>query len=129
MARSKSPKEKLPEVQPDPEMRERARAAQANRTKKKENILDKYAYHIVFGVFGAVMLWFLVSTFWRSGPNVNTTLVNDPSYINERNSAGLTFTVGEVSLFKDFKLVDAKSLINNQASNKKQLYICNTGNK
>lgn len=35
MARSKSPKDKAPEVQTDPEMRERARAAQANRSKKK----------------------------------------------------------------------------------------------
>ena len=32
-------------------------------------------------------------------------------------------------MFKDYKLVDAKNLINNQASNKKQLYRCNTGNK
>jgi hypothetical protein len=40
-----------------------------------------------------------------------------------------SFRVGEVSLFKDYKLVDAKLLINNQASNKKQLYICNKGNK
>lgn len=75
------------------------------------------------------MLWFLVSTFWRSGPNVNTTLVNDEYYIQESNSAGLSFTVGQVNLFKDYKLVDAKALINNQASNKKQLYICNKGNK
>lgn len=129
MARSKSPKEKSPEVQTDPQMRERARAAQANRSKKKQNILDKYAYHIVFGIFGAVMLWFLITTFWKSGPNVNTTLVNDPSFIEQRNSARGSFTVGEVSLFKDYKLVDAKNLINNQASNKKQLYICNKGNK
>ncbi len=35
MARSKSPKEKLPDVPADPEMRERARTAQANRSKKK----------------------------------------------------------------------------------------------
>ena len=62
------------------------------------------------------MLWFLITTFWKSGPNVTTTLVNG-------------FKVGEVSLFKDYKLVDAKNLINNQASNKKQLYICNKGNK
>lgn len=81
MARSKSPKERAPEVATDPEMRERARAAQANRSKKKENILDKYAYHIVFGVVGLIMAWFLISTFWKSGPNVNTTLVNDPSFI------------------------------------------------
>lgn len=81
MARSKSPKEKAPEVQTDPQMRERARSAQANRSKKKENILDKYAYHIVFGVFGVVMAWFLITTFWKSGPNVNTTLVNDPNFI------------------------------------------------
>lgn len=75
-------------------MRDRAKAAQANRSKKKENVLDKYAYHIVFGVFGAVMLWFLVTTFWKSGPNVNTTLVNDPSYIQEINSMGASFKVG-----------------------------------
>lgn len=40
-----------------------------------------------------------------------------------------TFTVGEVKMFDEYKLADAKKLINNQASNKKQLYKCNTGNK
>jgi len=71
----------------------------------------------------------MISTFWKSGPNVNTTLVNDQDYIDERNGLGTTFTVGPVSLFNEYKLVDAKALINNQASNKKQLYICNKGNK
>lgn len=75
------------------------------------------------------MLSFLVSTFWKSGPNVNTTLVNDLSYIEERNAMQGTFAVGEVKMFDGYKLVDAKQLINNQASNKKQLYRCNTGNK
>ncbi len=83
----------------------------------------------MFGIFGFVMLWFLITTFWKSGPNVTTTLVNDLDYIEERNSLQAGFKVGEVSLFKDYKLVDAKNLINNQASNKKQLYICNKGNK
>jgi hypothetical protein len=129
MARSKSPREKSPEVQTDPQMQERARAGQANRSKKKVNVLEKYSYHIVIGVFLAAMTWFLVSTFWRSGPNVSTTLVNDPAFIEERNAMKGTFKVGEVSLFKDYKLVDAKSLINNQASNKKQIYLCNKGNK
>ena len=32
-------------------------------------------------------------------------------------------------MFDGYKLVDAKFLINNQASNKKQLYRCSTGNK
>lgn len=71
----------------------------------------------------------MVSTFWKSGPNVNTTLVNDPDFISQRNSMKSTFTVGEVKMFDGYKLVDAKNLINNQASNKKQLYKCNTGNK
>lgn len=75
------------------------------------------------------MVWFMISTFWRSGPNVNTTLVNDADYIAQRNSEGTTFTVGTVSLFEDYKLVDAKFLINNQISNKKQLFYCGKGNK
>lgn len=82
MARSKSPKEGAPPVETDPQMRERARMAQANRSKKKESPLDKYSYHLVFGIFGVLMAMFLISTFWKSGPNVNTTLVNDPDYIN-----------------------------------------------
>lgn len=129
MARSKSPREGAPEVKPDPQMRERAREAQANRSKKQLSFLDKYAYHLVFAVFGVMMLSFLVSSFWKSGPNVNTTLVNEPSFIDEINSKKVTFTVGEVKMFDGYKLVDAKYLINNQASNKKQLYRCNTGNK
>ena len=35
MAKSKSPKDRSPEVQVDPETREKARIAQANRSKKK----------------------------------------------------------------------------------------------
>lgn len=110
-------------------MRERARLAQASKSKKKQDFLDKYSYHLVFGVFGVLMLVFLINTFWKSGPNVNTTLVNDADYISERNNMKSTFTVGPVKMFQDYKLVDAKNLINNQASNKKQLYRCNTGNK
>lgn len=45
-------------------------------------MLEKYSYHLVFGIFGGLMLLFLISTFWKSGPNVNTTLVNDQDYIN-----------------------------------------------
>ena len=81
MARSKSPKEGAPSVDPDPGMKERAKAAQMNRSKKKENLLDKYSYHIVFGVFGVIMAVSLMNSFWKSGPNVNTTLVNDADFI------------------------------------------------
>ena len=35
MARSKSPKEGAPPVETDPDMKERAKKAQANRSKKK----------------------------------------------------------------------------------------------
>ena len=52
-----------------------------NRSKKKENLLDKYSYHIVFGVFGVIMAVSLMNSFWKSGPNVNTTLVNDADFI------------------------------------------------
>ena len=129
MARSKSPKEGAPHVEADPQMKERARQAQANRSKKKEGFLDKYSYHLVFAVFGIIMAVSLLSSFWKSGPNVSTTLVNDLSYVQERNGAGLSFTVGESKMFENYTLADAKFLINNQASNKKQLYRCNTGNK
>lgn len=61
--------------------------------------MDKYAYHLVFGILAVVMLGALVHSFWKSGPNVQTTDVNDESYISERNSLGSSFEVGKVSLF------------------------------
>ncbi len=42
------------------------------------------------------MLGALVHSFWKSGPNVQTTDVNDEAYITERNNAGASFTVGKV---------------------------------
>lgn len=42
---------------------------------------------------------------------------------------GASFEVGTVSLFEGYKLFDVKNLLNAQASNKQQLYLCNTGNK
>jgi len=75
------------------------------------------------------MLVALFHSLWKSGPNVQTTDVNDPSYIAERNGLGSSFEVGSVSLFDGYKLIDVKNLLNAQASNKQQLYLCNTGNK
>lgn len=75
------------------------------------------------------MLGALIHSFWKSGPNVKTTDVNDDSYIAERNGMGSSFEVGRVSLFDGLKLIDIKNLLNAQASNKQQLYLCNTGNK
>jgi len=83
----------------------------------------------VFGVFGAIMVFALLQSFWKTGPNIHTTMVNDEAYIKEVNSMGATFEVGPTPMFNDYKLVDVKNLINNQASNKQSLYRCSTGNK
>lgn len=75
------------------------------------------------------MVLVLVNAFWKSGPNVQTTDVNDADFIAQRNSQGMSFTVGKVDMFDGYKLIDAKRIINSQSSNKQQLYRCNTGNK
>jgi hypothetical protein len=67
-------------------MKERARKAQAQHSKKKEDLLDKYSYHIVFGILILLLLIALVNSLWKSGPDVYTTLVNDPDYITKINS-------------------------------------------
>lgn len=130
MAKSKSPKKDGADVvEADPEARERARKAQAERSKKKEDLLDKYAYHIVFGVLIFLVVVAVVNSLWKSGPDVHTTEVNDASYISSLNNEGRTFSVGPTKMFEGYKLVDAKRTINVQSSNKQQLYKCNTGNK
>ena len=129
MPKSKSPKKEGPEsVEADPEMQERARKAQAQRSKKKEDLLDKYAYHIVFGLLIGVLALVLLNNFWKGGPDVYTTQVNDASYIDSINSQGLSFTVAANKMFDGYTLAEAKKTINVQASNKQQLYKCNTGN-
>jgi hypothetical protein len=75
------------------------------------------------------MVGVLIHSFWKTGPNVQTTDVNDPEYITQRNNAGGSFEVGSVSLFDGYKLIDVKNILNTQASNKQQLYLCGTGNK
>ena len=42
---------------------------------------------------------------------------------------GSTFEVGAVPMFNNYKLFDAKYLINNQATNKQQLFKCTAGSK
>lgn len=83
----------------------------------------------MFGIFAAIMLGALVHSFWKTGPNVQTTDVNDEGFIGERNNMGGTFTVGSIEMFDGYKLIDVKNVLNAQASNKQQLYLCNTGNK
>jgi hypothetical protein len=82
MSKSKSPKkDSASPYEADPEMKERARQALASRSKKQQSFFDQYAYHVVFGVLAVVMLGALIHSFWKSGPNVQTTDVNDDSYI------------------------------------------------
>ena len=82
MSKSKSPKKDGPPAADyDPEMKERARKAMASHSKKKEDLLDKYSYHIVFGILILLLVVVLVNSFWKSGPDVYTTEVNDPAYI------------------------------------------------
>lgn len=130
MNKSKSPKkEGAPGYEADPEARQRAKMAVSQRSKKQANFFDKYAYHLVIGIFVAIMVIALVHSFWKSGPNVTTTDVNDISYIIEKNNLENSFEVGPVSMFDGYKLIDVKNVLNAQASNKQQLYLCNTGNK
>ena len=84
---------------------------------------------MVFGILAVVMLGALIHSFWKSGPNVQTTDVNDDSYIAQINGMGSSFEVGRVTLFDHYKLIDVKNVLNAQASNKQQLYLCNQGNK
>ena len=130
MSSSKSPKKDTPPpVDADPEMKERARKAQAQHSKKKEDIFDKYSYHIVFGVLILLLLVALFNSLWKSGPDVYTTLVNDAEYISKINSQELSFKVGATNMFEGYTLVDAKKIINAQSSNKQQLYKCNPSGK
>jgi hypothetical protein len=110
-------------------MKERARKAQAQHSKKKEDLLDKYSYHIVFGILILLLLIALVNSLWKSGPDVYTTLVNDADYIGKINSQDLSFKVGATNMFEGYTLVDAKKTINAQSSNKQQLYKCNPAAK
>lgn len=130
MSSSKSPKKDVaPSEEPDPDMKERARLAQARHAKKKEDLLDKYSYHIVFGVLIILLLIALFNSLWKSGPDVYSTLVNDPDYIAKINSQELSFKVGATNMFEGYTLVDAKKTINAQSSNKQQLYKCNPSGK
>ena len=130
MSKQKSPKkDSAPPADYDPEMKERARKAMASHSKKKEDLLDKYSYHIVFGILILLLVIALVNSFWKSGPDVYVTDVNDTSFIEKINSQDLTFKVGATNMFEGYKLVDAKKTINVQASNKQQLYKCNPQGK
>jgi hypothetical protein len=71
----------------------------------------------------------VINSLWKSGPNINTTFVNDDALISARNSGDSTFKVAAMSVFQDYKLSDAKLLFNNQATNKQQLYRCQSSDK
>lgn len=127
---SRASKSKSPErTSESEEMREKAREAIKKRTVKAKPFFDKYAYHIVIGVFVLIVLYGLVNSLWKSGPNINTTLVNDEALIALRNSGDSTFKVAAQPVFQDYKLSDAKLLFNNQATNKQQLYRCQSNDK
>lgn len=127
---SRTSKSKSPERNPESEeMREKAREAIRRNTRKPKPFYEKYAYHIVIGIFLLIVAYGLINSLWKSGPNITTTLVNDEALITLRNSGDSTFKVAAQSVFQDYKLADAKLLFNNQATNKQQLYRCQSSDK
>lgn len=92
MSRSPRNSSRSPEKsQETKEMIERAREGIIKKNKKVKPFYEKYAYHLVIGVFVVVLGYALINSLWKTAPNISTTLVNDQDLIDRINSNGLTF--------------------------------------
>lgn len=72
-------------------MIERAREGIIKKNRKSKPFYEKYAYHLVIGVFVLVLAYALLQSLWKTAPNISTTFVNDQDLINKINSNGYSF--------------------------------------
>lgn len=92
----------------------------------KETLLDKYKYHLVFGVFGALCLFALSSFLISDRRKLSAVPVIEEDEIEAFNNQNSDFSVGANDFFHGWKLSDAKQILRNSLSNKPTLPRCMT---
>ena len=92
---------------------ENARRAEelAGKLGKKKNQSGNSAYHIMFAVLGAVVLYVIVMMFMGQSPALHKVLVIDDKKIEEHNMNNY-WKQGANDFFEASNLADAKKLMN-----------------
>jgi len=89
------------------------KAAKAIRNKQKKTFLDKYSYHLVFGAFGVILVGTLLSMLFSRTKKLTLTPVIEEDEILAHNENDYGYTLGANSMFEEWKLSDAKLIMNN----------------
>jgi len=97
------------------------------KRQKGKSFFDKYGYHIVFGIFGLILVGALLSMLFSRSKKLHLTPVIEEDEIEAHNENDYGYTLGANSFFQGWKLSDAKLLMNNQAALRQQLQKCMTG--
>jgi cathepsin B len=106
-------------------MVEKAKAGIKKKAKKPG--FEKYGYHIVFGIFGLILVGTLLSMFFSKSKKLHLTPVIEEDEIESHNENDYGYTLAANSFFQDWKLADAKFLMNNQPALRQQLARCMSG--
>ena len=77
---------------------EKARAGIKKRHKK--STLEKYSYHIVFGIFGLILVGTLVSMLFSRSKKLHLTPVIEEDEIEAHNENDYGYTLGANSFFQ-----------------------------
>jgi len=97
------------------------------KRQKSQSWFEKYSYHIVFAIFGIVVVGALLSMLFSRSKKLHLTPVIEQDEIEAHNENDYGFTLGGNSFFEGWKLSDAKLLMNNQPSLRQQLQRCMSG--
>ncbi len=94
------------------------------KKKSKKGIWEKYSYHIIFGVLGALLLFALFGGSSGETRRLSDILVNEEDLIIKVNSGKRPYTVEANSFFEGWTLQDVKAILKNGFTKKKSLPRC-----
>ena len=90
---------------------EKAKAGIKKRQKKSS--LEKYSYHIVFGIFGLILVGTLLSMLFSRSKKLHLTPVIEEDEIESHNENDYGYTLGSNSFFQvNFLLIKLIKLFN-----------------
>lgn len=119
------------------ELSEQKRLLEESRTKAKQalqgklsaqksgkGIWDKYQYHIIFGILGALVLLAILGKTPNETRRSAEIEVNEEAFIRKVNADGRPYKVGVNSFFKGWTLFDVKQILKNGFTKKKSVPRC-----
>lgn len=95
------------------------------KKKAQKSIWERYQYHIIFGILGALFVFALFGKSTGDSRRLSDIIVNEEDLLTRVNNGKRPYTVEAIPFFEGWTLQDVKGILKNGFTKKKSLPRCN----